>query len=232
MRALFVSLTLLAGALFVAQATGGTAAPRVLAIEFFNDVNPVTADYVTDELERAEEDGFAAAAIVLDTPGGLSEAMRDIYQKELRLEIPVIVFVPTGARAASAGVWIGQAADVLAMAPQSNLGSSTPVSVGGGEIPSDLKRKIVNDAAKSLRAISEEHGRNGDWAEDAVRHGANLNARAALEMDVIDVIASDLPTLLEDIDGRRTQPKGLVVNTAGAQIEHVEMSLWKRILDT
>jgi membrane-bound serine protease (ClpP class) len=232
MRALFASLTLLAAALIAAQASGGTAAPRVLAIEFDNDVNPVTADYVTDELDRAEEDGFAAAVIVLDTPGGLSEAMRDIYQKELHLEIPVIVFVPTGARAASAGVWIGQAADVLAMAPISNLGSSTPVSVGGGEIPSDLKRKIVNDAAKSLRAISEEHGRNGDWAEDAVRHGANLNARAALEMDVIDVIAPDLPTLLEDIDGRRTQPKGLVVHTAGAQIEHVEMSLWKRILDT
>lgn len=206
--------------------------PRVLAIDFDNDVNPVTADYVVGELERAEDDGFAAAAIVLDTPGGLSESMRDIYQKELELEIPVIVFVPNGARAASAGVWIAQAADVLAMAPQSNLGSSTPVAVGGGEIPSDLKRKVVNDAAKSLRAISEEHGRNGDWAEQAVRIGSNLTAREALDRGVIDLIAPSLPALLDEADGRRTIPKELVVHTAGAEIVTVEMSLWKRILDT
>ena len=224
-------MTLLAAVLVAAAANGADSGPRVLAIEFDNDVNPVTADYVTEELERAEADGYAAAVIVLDTPGGLSESMRDIYQKELALKIPVIVFVPTGARAASAGVWIGQAADVLAMAPQSNLGSSTPVSVGGGEIPSDLKRKVVNDAAKSLRAIAEEHGRNGDWAEDAVRHGANLTAREALRMDVIDIVAPTLPALLEDADGRRTQPKNLTVETAGARIERVEMSLWKQILD-
>jgi membrane-bound serine protease (ClpP class) len=121
---------------------------------------------------------------------------------------------------------------VLAMAPQSNLGSSTPVGVGGGEIPSDLKRKIVNDAAKSLRAISEEHGRNGDWAEQAVRVGSNLTAREALDRDVIDLVAPTLPELLEDADGRRAQTKGLVVRTAGAEIVQVEMSLWKRILDT
>jgi membrane-bound serine protease (ClpP class) len=232
MRALFASLILIVGVGLAAQATAATSQPRVLAIEFDNDVNPVTADYVRDELSRAEEEGYDAAVIVLDTPGGLSEAMRDIYQKELALEIPVIVYVPTGARAASAGVWIGQAADLLGMAPQSNLGSSTPVAVGGGEIPSDLKRKVVNDAAKSLRALAEEHGRNGDWAEDAVRHGANLTAREALEEDVIDVIAPNLPALLERVDGRRTEPKGLVLNTAGAKVDEVEMSLWKRILDT
>ena len=232
MRALFAALTLLAAVLVAAQAQAGDSTRRVLAIEFDNDVNPVTADYVTDELDRAENDHYAAAVIVLDTPGGLADAMRDIYQRELDLRIPVVVFVPTGARAASAGVWIGQAADVLAMAPQSNLGSSTPVAAGGGEIPSDLKRKIVNDAAKSLRAISEEHGRNGEWAEAAVRHGANLTAREALDMNVIDVIAPDLPTLLDEIDGRPTEPKDLVVHTAGARIERVEMSLWKRILDT
>jgi membrane-bound serine protease (ClpP class) len=145
----------------------------------------------------------------------------------------VIVYVtPDGARAASAGVWIGQAADVLAMAPQTNLGSSTPVSVGGGEIPSDLKRKIVNDAAKSLRAISEEHGRNGDWAEQAVRRGANLTAKEALRLNVIDVVSPSLPDLLAEVDGQRTEPKGLVLRTAGAEVERVEMSFWKRILDT
>jgi len=215
-----------------ALAQGDDEVPRVLAIHFDNDVNPVTADYVVGELERAERDGFDAAVIVLETPGGLDSSMRDIFQKELALEIPVVVFVPTGARAASAGVWIVQAADVAAMAPQSNLGSSTPVAVGGGEIPSDLKRKIVNDAAKSLRAITEEHGRNGDWAEQAVRVGANLTAREALDRNVIDVIAPTLAALLDEIDGRRTKPKDLVVQTAGAEIVNVEMSLWKRILDT
>ena len=196
-------------------------------------MNPVTADYVVDQIERANDERYNAVVILLDTPGGLSEAMKDIYEAELASKVPVIVYVyPEGARAASAGVWIGQAGDILAMAPQTNLGSSTPVAAGGGEIPSDLKRKVVNDAAKSLRAITEEHGRNGDWAEAAVRKADNLTARQALRMDVIDLIARDLPTLLNRVDGRKTVPKGIVLNTAGAEITTVEMSLWKRILDT
>src|SRR5918996_715563 len=209
MKSLRVLPALIAALVVVPAAAAQT--PRVLAIHFDNDVNPVTADYVVGELERAERDGFDAAVIVVDTPGGLAESMRDIYQKELALKVPVIVYVPTGARAASAGVWIAQAADALGMAPQSNLGSSTPVSGTGGEIPSDLKRKIVNDAAKSLRAIAEEHGRNGDWAEQAVRVGSNLTAREALDQNVIDVIAATLPALLEEVDGRRPQPKRLVL---------------------
>jgi membrane-bound serine protease (ClpP class) len=209
------------------------ATPRVLAVEFDNDVNPVTADYVTGEIERANDDKYSAVVILLDTPGGLSDAMKDIYQEELASEIPVIVYVsPDGARAASAGVWIGQAADLLAMAPSTNLGSSTPVAAGGGEIPSDLRRKAINDAAKSLRALAEEHGRNGDWAEAAVRRADNLTAREALRMNVIDVIAPTLPALLNRVDGRMTKPDGKVLRTAGARIELVEMSLWKRILDT
>ncbi|MBD0338358.1 MAG: nodulation protein NfeD [Thermoleophilia bacterium] len=233
MKSLRVVLALLAAALAaVPVASSQAPAPRVLAIHFDNDVNPVTADYVVGELERAEEEGFAAAVIVLDTPGGLADSMRDIYQKQLALELPVLVYVPTGARAASAGVWIGQAADVLGMAPQSNLGSSTPVAAGGGEIPSDLRRKVINDAAKSLRALAEEHGRNGDWAEEAVRRGSNLTAREALERNVIDLVSPTLPEFLEQADGRRSAPKDLVVHTAGAEIVNVEMSLWKRILDT
>jgi membrane-bound serine protease (ClpP class) len=209
------------------------APPRVLAIEFENDVNPVTADYVTGQIDRANEEHYDAIVILLDTPGGLADSMRDIYRKELASRVPVIVYVaPDGARAASAGVWIGEAADVLAMAPQTNLGSSTPVAAGGGEIPSDLKRKVVNDAAASLRALAEEHGRNGDWAERAVRRGANLTARAALRMNVIDEIAPTLPALLDRIDGDRTRPKGTVLKTAAARIERVDMGLWKRILDT
>lgn len=227
-------LPLLLAALVVAQGAAAAEsgdAPRVLAIEFENDVNPVTSDYVVGELERAERE-YDAAVIVLDTPGGLDSAMREIFQAELDLEIPVLVYVPTGARAASAGVWIAQASDVIGMAPQSNLGSSTPVAVGGGEIPSDLRRKVVNDAAKSLRALAEEHGRNGDWAEEAVRRGANLTAREALERNVIDVVAPTLTDFLDEADGHRAATKDLTVRTAGAEVDRVEMSTWKRILDT
>ena len=228
----FLVVACVAAAL-VPVASGAPDRPRVLAVEFENDVNPVTADYATGEIERANDEGYDAVVILLDTPGGLSEAMRDIYKKELASRIPVIVYVsPEGARAASAGVWIGQAADVLAMAPQTNLGSSTPISSGGGDIPSDLKRKVINDAAKSLRGLAEEHGRNGDWAEQAVRKASNLTAREALRMNVIDAIAPTLPTLLKQLEGYKTTPKGHVLHLSGAEIDQVEMSFWKKILDT
>jgi membrane-bound serine protease (ClpP class) len=231
-RVLRVLLVAFAVAAVVPSAYAATP-PRVLAVEFDNDVNPVTADYVIDQIERANEKHYDAVVILLDTPGGLSDSMKDIYEAELASDIPVIVYVyPEGARAASAGVWIGQAGDILAMAPQTNIGSSTPISVGGEDIQEDLRRKVVNDAAASLRALAREHGRNVEWADAAVRRASNLNAREALEMNVIDVIAPNLPALLNKIDGRETTPKGLVLNTAGAQVENVEMSLWKRILDT
>jgi membrane-bound serine protease (ClpP class) len=205
----------------------------VLVIELANDINPVTADYVIDGIERAEDDGFDAAVLELDTPGGLDSAMRDIIKKELEADVPVVVYVaPPGSRAASAGAFITLAADVAAMAPNTNIGSSTPVAVGGGEIPSDLRRKVINDAAAYARELAETHGRNGDWAEDAVREASNLGAQEALEQNVVDVVAPDLPTLLNEIDGMTVEPKGLVLNTAGADVERVEMSLWKRILDT
>ncbi|MGH3083445.1 MAG: NfeD family protein [Gaiellaceae bacterium] len=231
-RALRALLVAFAVAAVVPSAYAATP-PRVLAVEFDNDVNPVTADYVIDQIERANDQHYDAVVILLDTPGGLSDSMKDIYEAELASDIPVIVYVyPEGARAASAGVWIGQAGDILAMAPQTNIGSSTPISVGGEDIQEDLRRKVVNDAAASLRALAREHGRNVKWADAAVRRASNLNAREALAQNVIDVIAPDLPALLNKIDGRETKPKGFVLHTAGAQVENVEMSLWKRILDT
>jgi membrane-bound serine protease (ClpP class) len=231
-RRLLILVLALGAPLVPIAAAAESDAPRVLAVEFENDVNPVTRDYVVDQIDRANEEGYDAVVILLDTPGGLAESMRDIYKRELSSRVPVIVYVsPEGARAASAGVWIGEAGDILAMAPQTNIGSSTPVSSSGGEIPSDLKRKVVNDAAKSLRAITEAHGRNGDWAEAAVRQASNLTARQALNRNVIDLVSPNLTALLEEIDGRKTIPKGIVLNTAGAQVETVEMGLWKRILD-
>jgi membrane-bound serine protease (ClpP class) len=220
-------------AAFLVPTSHAATPPQVLAVEFDNDVNPVTADYVIDQIDRANDERFDAVVILLDTPGGLSDAMKDIYEAELASKVPVLVYVsPEGARAASAGVWIGQAGDILAMAPQTNIGSSTPITVGGEDIQDDLRRKVVNDAAASLKALAGEHGRNVEWADDAVRKASNLTAREALEMNVIDVIAPTLPALLNQIDGRETVPKGIVLNTAGAQVERVEMPLWTRILDT
>ena len=233
LRGFFWALAFLAS---VVALTGGAAAqetaPRVLAVVLENDINPVTEDYLVDAIERGEREGYNAVVIEPDTPGGLDSAMREIIKKELEAEVPVVVYVyPPGSRAASAGAFITLAADVAAMAPATNIGSSTPVAVGGGEIPDDLRRKVINDAAAYARELAETHGRNGDWAEAAVRSASNLGAQEALEQNVVDVVAPDLPTLLEEIDGLRTEPKGFVLDTAGATVDTVEMSLWKRILD-
>jgi membrane-bound serine protease (ClpP class) len=216
-----------------APAAGAATTPRVLAIHFNTDVNPVTQDWVNHELGRAESGGYAAAVIVLDTPGGLSESMRKIVSRELSLKIPVIVYVsPGGARAASAGVWISEAADVLAMAPDTNIGSSTPINGDGSNISSDLRRKVVNDAAASLRGLAKSHGRNAAWADLAVRKASNLTSQEALQMNVIDLMAPSLPALLKTVDGRKTVPRGLTLHTAGAQIVNVKPGFFTRFLST
>ena len=223
---------LLAAAAAAIAAPAPAEAARVLAVEFANDVNPVSRDFVIEQIDRANDEGFDAVVILLDTPGGLSTSMEDIYKRELASNVPVIVYVaPEGAGAISAGAWIAQAADLLAMAPQTTIGSSTPILGTGQDLPDDLRRKAINAAASSLRGLAEEHGRNGDWAEAAVRRAANVTAREALDRNVIDLIAPDLPTLLNEADGRRTKPKGLVLDTADAEIVHVEMGLWRQILD-
>jgi membrane-bound serine protease (ClpP class) len=229
----FFLLLLVAGAALGSVAQAATSGNRVLAVEFQNDVNPVTRDFVEQQLDRAERENYDAVAILLDTPGGLSESMRKIVKKELASKIPVIVYVaPDGARAASAGVWIGEAADILAMAPETNIGSSTPINLGGENIQSDLRRKVVNDAAASLKVLARTHGRNAKWADAAVRKASNLPAYAALQQNVIDVTAPNLPALLRKIDGRKTIPKGFVLHTAGADVTTVKMGFWKRVLDT
>ena len=164
----------------------------MLAIHFTEDVNPVTQGWLNSQLDRAQKDGYSAAVIVLDTPGGLEDSMRKIVQKELSLKIPVIVYVsPGGARAASAGVWISEAADILAMAPETNIGSSTPIDSSGQNIGSDLRRKAINDAAASLRGLAKSHGRNAKWADSAVRVASNLTQQEALDQHVIDLVVAD-----------------------------------------
>jgi membrane-bound serine protease (ClpP class) len=226
-------LALAATLALCATASATPSKPHVLAVKFENDVNPVTQSYVNSQIDRANREHFDAIVILLDTPGGLSTSMEKIFKAELASKVPVIVYVsPQGSRAASAGVWIGQAADILAMAPQTNIGSSTPINLGGGDIAKDLRRKVVNDAAASLRELAREHGRNVKWADSAVRKAKNLGATEALQQNVIDVMATTLPALLDKVDGQKTKPKGLVLHTAGAQITTVDMSLWQKILDT
>lgn len=231
LRAFLASLAAALAVPALALATA-SAQPRVLAIHYNLEVNPVTSSYLDHQLHRAQKDGFGAAVIVLDTPGGLSESMRTIVKTELGSKIPVIVYVsPPGARAASAGVWIGQAADVLAMAPATNIGSSTPINGNGTNLGSDLRRKVLNDAAASLRGLAKFHGRNQRWADLAVRKASNLTAEQALRMNVIDDIAPSLPALLNKIDGRKTVGKGFVLHTAGAQIVDVNPGFFTRLLN-
>jgi membrane-bound serine protease (ClpP class) len=231
-------LRVLFGSLAVALAVpaialgASSSKPRVLAIHFELEVNPVTSSYLDHQLDRAQKDGYTAAVIILDTPGGLSESMRTIVKNELGSKIPVIVYVsPPGARAASAGVWIGMAADELAMAPTTNIGSSTPINGNGTNLDSDLRRKVLNDAAASLRGLAKFHGRNQLWADLAVRKGSNLSADEALRRNVVDDIAPNLPALLTKIDGRKTVGKDFVLHTAGAQIVEARPGFFTRLLN-
>jgi membrane-bound serine protease (ClpP class) len=226
---------LLLGALLALTSPAAAATPRVLAIEFGPDleVNPVTQGYINHQLERAKDGGYDAAVILLDTPGGLSTSMRKIYRKELASPIPVIVFVsPDGARAGSAGLWIAEAADVLAMAPQTNIGASTPINAGGGDLDKDLRRKAVNDAVASVVALAKSHGRDTRFPEQAVRRAASVSASEALERGAIDTISRTLPALLRKLDGYETKPKGFVLRLAGAEIDHAKPSFFTRLLNT
>jgi membrane-bound serine protease (ClpP class) len=233
MRAFFALSSAVLLTLVLAGTALGADRNRVLAVEFSNDINPVTEGYLKGAIDRANDQHYNAVVILMDTPGGLDSSMRNIIKRMLSSKVPVVVYVyPRGSRDASAGVFITMAADVAAMAPETNIGSSTPISTSGGNIPSDLKRKVINDAVAYIRSLASEHERNADWAEKAVRVAANLPAREALSMNVVDYVEPTLPTLLNRIDGARVEPKGVVLHTANAEIDTVKMSLWKRILDT
>jgi membrane-bound serine protease (ClpP class) len=229
----FCALALALGAL--AAAPGVLAqndAPRVLAVHLDNDINPVTQEYVENEVDRAEEGDYAAMVLVLDTPGGLGSSMRGIVKRFLASTVPVVVYVaPSGSSADSAGAVITMASDLAAMAPQTNIGSSTPISLNGQDISKDLRRKIVNDAAAYVGELAREHDRNVEAARQMVTVASNYGARQAKRIGLVEVIAPTIPALLNEIDGTKTVPKGLVLHTAGAQVENVEMSFWQRARD-
>lgn len=240
-----VRLTVLAALLFVGSS--GLAAPlfgqgvqtvHVLTLE--GTINPPAASYVERGIEQAEEAGAEALVLALDTPGGLDQSTRRIVQAIDNSQVPVIVFVsPQGARAASAGTFIGMASHLLVMAPGTTIGSATPVSLGGGgetqELPEDLRNKIVNEAVSYIRAHAEIRGRNADWGEMAVREGANLGAQQAVQQNVVESIANDLDDLLAQADGvevRMADGELRTLSTANAVVREEGMGLVTRFLHT
>ena len=232
MRAFLLTVVVVVASLAVV-APASAAAPRVLVAELADDINPVSQGYLEDQVRRAETGGYDALVVELDTPGGLGSSMRAVVKSFLASQVPVVVYVsPGGSSADSAGAVIGEAADVLAMAPQTNIGSSTPITTNGQDFSKDLRRKVVNDAAAYIAELAREHGRNAAAAEAMVRQAANFGAREAAAKNIVDVVSPTLPALLDEIDGRVTQPKGLTLVTAGAVTDQVEMSFWQRALDT
>jgi len=200
-------------------------------------ITPAVADYIARGIERSRTEGSVGVIILLDTPGGLDLAMRDIVKELLTPPLPVIVFVhPSGARAASAGVMITMAASVAAMAPGTNIGAAHPVAIGigGGKMDETMAKKVENDAVAYARGIAQQRMRNADWAEKAVRESVSISAEEALKLNVIDVIASDIDDLLAQIDGTTIAlPKGnVILDTKGAVINKREMGLRDRILVT
>ena len=221
---------LVAGAL--PAATDAATAP-VATIKIEGVISPVTVRLVETALARAQDERAGALVILLDTPGGLERSMRLICQRLLNAETPVIVYVaPTGARAASAGVFITMAAHVAAMAPATNIGAAHPVALGGGADKESL-RKIENDAAAFVRTIAAERGRNADWAEKAVRQSVSITEREAVKLKVVDLVADSLSDLLDRLDGRalKTTRGAVTLQTRGAPVRPIEIGFRDRVLN-
>jgi membrane-bound serine protease (ClpP class) len=201
--------------------------PARIAMQLTIDdaIGPAADDYIERSLETAANRNAELVVIRMDTPGGLDTAMRAIIKNIINSSVPVITYVaPSGARAASAGTYILYASHVAAMAPGTNVGAATPVSIGGIAPPegdekerekkaaadSDnaMKKKVINDAVAYLQSLAQLRGRNQAWAEQAVRNAASLSANEALKMDVIDIVAANMDELMQQLDGREVVVQG------------------------
>jgi len=232
---LLLGLLIIAAAAVVAQA----ATPKIDVLQVKGAINPTLANYIERGIDQAEEDNAIACIIQMDTPGGLDASMRDIVQKIVSAEVPIVVYVsPSGARAASAGAFITIAAHVAAMAPNTTIGAAHPVAIGAegeAQMSEEMTEKVVNDAAAYIRSIAEAHGRNMEWAEKAVRESVSATEQEALELNIIDTIAPNLDSLIAQLDGWQvTMPDDSVVtlHTEGAEINHVKMRAIESFLYT
>lgn len=203
------------------------------SIELSAPIDPATQKWTAKALDEAVAKRAALAIIRLDTPGGLDTSMRTIIKDVIAAPLPVVVYVsPDGARAASAGLYITEAADVAAMAPQTNIGSATPISIGPGEQDRVLGRKVTNDAAAYVRALAEGHGRDADLAERMVRRATNVTAAAARRAGLIDLVAASERDLLRRLDGFRVRgPKAQTLRTDGLRVVRRDMPFQYDLLE-
>jgi membrane-bound serine protease (ClpP class) len=233
MRLRLSLLLVLAGALLLAGSSSAQDGSRLaVSIELPGSIDPATEGWISGALDDAADDGAELVIIRLDTPGGLDTSMREIVKDVIAAPMPVVVYVsPDGARAASAGLFVTQAGDVAAMAPQTNIGSASPISITGADIDEVLGRKIENDAAAYVAALAEEHGRNAELAEEMVRDATNVTASEALDAGLIDLIATDEADLLAQLDGFVVKgPKAGALDTSGLEIEQRDMPLQYDVL--
>lgn len=216
-------------------ALSAEAAGDIYTVSVSDAIGPGVSDFLTTGIRKAGEDGAACLIIQLDTPGGLVDSMRDIVQAIMGSAVPIVVYVgPSGARAASAGVLITLSADIAAMAPGTNIGAAHPVGAGGGEIEGAMADKVVNDMAAYARTLAERRGKNVEWAEKAVRESVSATENEALEKGIIDLIAADLEDLIQKIDGRKVEGKGVLdLKNAGRVVleENLRTKILKAVSD-
>lgn len=209
---------------------------EVMVLRINGAINPLTAEFLVSAMEEAAEKKYECLVIEMDTPGGLMESTRLITKAMLASEVPVVVYVsPTGARAASAGVFITYASHVAAMAPSTNIGAAHPVNIGGGGADSanTMIEKATNDAVAQIKAVAEKRGRNAAWAEEAVRKSVSITEKEALALKVIEFITPNLDSLLQLLDGREVElvNRKAKLATAGAKIITKEMNWRHKLLD-
>jgi membrane-bound serine protease (ClpP class) len=205
---------------------------RVLVMRLDGAVSPVTAEALGFAVDRAEREAYTALVIELDTPGGLESSMRAMVKRMFASQVPILTWVsPSGARAASAGVFVTMAGDVAAMAPGTNIGAATPVNLQGG-MDSTLARKVTSDAAAFARTVAAQRGRSQEWAERAVREAVAASETESVDLHVVDFVAASLPELLAKADGRtwRRGEARRVLTTAGLPADRIEPSMRQRLL--
>jgi membrane-bound serine protease (ClpP class) len=207
--------------------------PFAYSIELNATIDPATQRWIHKALDEAKDKHATVAIIRMDTPGGLDSSMRSIIKDILAAPMPVITYVyPNGSRAASAGMYIAQASDVVAMAPQTNIGSATPINSNGTDIKGALGRKVINDSVAYVRALTSSHGRNANVAARMVTKATNLTAQQALQQNFIDVIANNQPELLRKLDGFQVKgPKAQTLHTAGIPIVTRDMPFQYDLLE-